>query len=219
MPWVEGARVRSQVDWLRARPRDPRELDEGLRAVDDVAADLEATVATLLDTARATTTAGPGRAAVRPVLEELAARADDERAGVAVRSGPVTPARAGDADRDGDEDPAEPELHVGVDGAVLRRLLAPVVDNALRHARTRVDLSVTTTPEGVVVAVDDGGPGIPEHLAEEVVAPGVRGDPDDGHDGAGLGLSLARRLARAAGGGVTAGPPPGGQVHVALPPG
>lgn len=56
---------------------------------------------------------------------------------------------------------------------MLRRLLAPLVDNAVRHARTRVDLSVRTTPGGVVLTVDDDGPGIPEHLNEEGRARGA----------------------------------------------
>ncbi|MCW2940763.1 MAG: hypothetical protein JWN00_3748, partial [Actinomycetia bacterium] len=49
---------------------------------------------------------------------------------------------------------------------------------------------------------------------------GRRADPQDGHDGAGLGLALARRLARSAGGDLTLAPSAGGaRFLLTLPPG
>jgi signal transduction histidine kinase len=47
--------------------------------------------------------------------------------------------------------------------------------------------------------VTDDGPGVEPAVRDAVFEPGRRGS-DDGHLGAGLGLALARRLARAAGG-------------------
>jgi signal transduction histidine kinase len=68
--------------------------------------------------------------------------------------------------------------------------------------------------------VADDGPGVPPELAEQVFEPGWRGDPADGHDGAGLGLALARRLATAARGSLTLTPGgPGATFVVRLPPG
>ena len=72
----------------------------------------------------------------------------------------------------------------------------------------------------VVVTVADDGPGVPPEARESVFEPGVRVGPENGHDGAGLGLALARRLARAAGGDVTAVPPrshAGAEMRVELP--
>ena len=56
----------------------------------------------------------------------------------------------------------------------------------------------------VRVAVRDDGPGIPPELGEQAFEPGVRG-PGAADGGAGLGLPLARRLARSCGGDVTLG--------------
>jgi two-component system heavy metal sensor histidine kinase CusS len=70
------------------------------------------------------------------------------------------------------------------------------------------------TVGAVEVVVTDDGPGVAEALAEEVFEPGSRGNGADGHDGAGLGLPLARRLALAAGGAVVCRSGSGGGVFV-----
>ena len=68
----------------------------------------------------------------------------------------------------------------------------------------------------VIVDVTDDGPGVAGDQAERIFEPGVTGV---GHDGAGLGLPLVRRLARAAGGDVHAVPGDGGRFRVELPAG
>lgn len=213
------ARVRAEVDWLRRGAAAPADVPQALASLDAAAADLEATLTTLLETARAASGRAPGRTPLRPALDELARTAAHARADITVDVTPPEAApqaawggAAGEMSGQG-----EHELVAGVDAAVLQRLLTPLLDNALRHASARVVLSAALVEDGVVVAVDDDGPGVPGHLAEDVFKPGVRGNPDDGHDGAGLGLALARRLARAAGGDVHAGPPPGGHLRVRLP--
>jgi signal transduction histidine kinase len=50
----------------------------------------------------------------------------------------------------------------------------------------------------------DDGPGVSAEELETVFDPGTRGSAANGERGAGLGLALARRLARSAGGEVTA---------------
>lgn len=116
----------------------------------------------------------------------------------------------------GVELPSRP-LRVGTEEALAAQILAPVVENAIRYGRSRATLAVSADGDGVVVLVSDDGPGIAPEEADEVFAPGVRGragSTGDGDAGAGLGLSLARRLARAAGGDVSARP---GGVAVRLP--
>jgi signal transduction histidine kinase len=93
---------------------------------------------------------------------------------------------------------------LGVDGDLAERVLAPVVANALRYARTQAAVEVRTQDGVVEFVVTDDGPGVPIDQREAVFTPGFRGaaatdDAEAGH-GAGLGLALARRLAVAAGG-------------------
>jgi signal transduction histidine kinase len=79
----------------------------------------------------------------------------------------------------------------------LRRALANLLDNAGRHARTTVRLSVHERDGRVRVLVDDDGPGVPETERERVFQRFVRLDEHRarGAGGAGLGLSLVRRIA------------------------
>ena len=88
------------------------------------------------------------------------------------------------------------------DPDVVRRALAPLVDNARRHARNTVRVSLAADARTVRLAVRDDGPGFPPELGDRAFDPGVRG----GDGGAGLGLALARRLARSCGGEVVREP-------------
>jgi signal transduction histidine kinase len=79
----------------------------------------------------------------------------------------------------------------------LRRAMANLLDNAGRHARTTVRLSVHERDGRVRVLVDDDGPGIPVADHERVFERFVRLDEHRaraGAGGAGLGLSLVRRI-------------------------
>jgi signal transduction histidine kinase len=95
-----------------------------------------------------------------------------------------------------------------------------VVENAVRHARRVVVVSATAGLDGIRLLVTDDGPGVAPGLHEAVFEAGWRGDSGDGHDGAGLGLALARRLAEAAGGSLHVdgdGGPGGARFVIDLP--
>jgi signal transduction histidine kinase len=98
--------------------------------------------------------------------------------------------------------------------ALLRRMLAPLIENARRHARHRVWIEVTALEQTVAIAVCDDGPGVDPKLAQQIFEPGMRGSEGEG---AGLGLPLARRLARTCGGEVTSVPADGGRLVISLP--
>jgi signal transduction histidine kinase len=105
-------------------------------------------------------------------------------------------------------DPGGLRLDVATNGPValrgdpvaLQRVLTNLLDNALRHARTRVELRV----DGRRVEVADDGPGFATEDLPHVFDPLFRGDAARTTGGAGLGLAIARRLVRAHGGEVEA---------------
>jgi signal transduction histidine kinase len=101
------------------------------------------------------------------------------------------------------------------DPDVVRRALAPLVDNARRHTLSRVVLELAADDGMVELRVIDDGQGLDPELGAGAFEPGVRGEATG--DGAGLGLPLARRLARSCGGDVVSRPGPGGCFVLRLP--
>ena len=115
--------------------------------------------------------------------------------------------------------PATPLWTIG-DEAALDRVVANLLDNAVRHARTTVVLSGAAEPGWVVVTVTDDGPGIPEVDRDRVFDRFTRLDDARARDagGAGLGLSIVRELVSRHGGTVTLGDAgPGLRAEVRLP--
>jgi signal transduction histidine kinase len=90
-------------------------------------------------------------------------------------------------------------LLVVVDRDRAKRALTNILDNALRYspAGAPVHLGWTAADESTVeITVQDHGPGIDPDLLPHIFEPGIRGAPAAGStdDGAGLGLTIARRL-------------------------
>jgi two-component system, OmpR family, sensor kinase len=109
-------------------------------------------------------------------------------------------------------------VEVDADAAITTQILVPIVENGLRYGRSRVRVEYVHEGESVVFRVSDDGPGVSVAEAESIFAPGARGSAGSDEPGAGLGLALARRLARAAGGDVSAEPAGnGGSFAVRLP--
>jgi signal transduction histidine kinase len=98
-------------------------------------------------------------------------------------------------------EPCEDDCTVLAEAGAVRRVLVNLVDNAVRHARTRV--TVTVAP-GTMTVTDDG-PGIPPADRDRVFHRFTRLEPDRGRGsgGAGLGLAIVRELVAAHGGTVT----------------
>jgi signal transduction histidine kinase len=100
------------------------------------------------------------------------------------------------------EDAAPESLRVSATTQTGARALAPLIENALQHATNQVTLSVSGAPRSVDITVSDDGPGLPRNGVdpETLFAAGARAATSSG---AGLGLALARRVARSLGGDVT----------------
>ena len=88
--------------------------------------------------------------------------------------------------------------------AALRRCLANLVDNALKHGK-HVSVVLRRDDRLAEIVVEDDGPGIPESRHEEAFRPFTR--LDEGRNlqsgGSGLGLAIARDIARAHGGDIS----------------
>jgi two-component system osmolarity sensor histidine kinase EnvZ len=81
-----------------------------------------------------------------------------------------------------------------------------------------VTVNVDEDGRKAVIRVVDDGPGVAREELRRIFQPGERGRAaEDGSPGAGLGLALARRLARQVGGDVLAEAAPGGRFTVELP--
>jgi hypothetical protein len=91
---------------------------------------------------------------------------------------------------------------IDADRALLDRVLSNLLDNALRHgaAGGRVELAARADAQGLLIALDDAGPGIPEDQRERVFERFVRLDRSRRGSAGGLGLALARSVARLLGG-------------------
>ncbi|MBD3004936.1 HAMP domain-containing sensor histidine kinase [Streptomyces sp. 5-10] len=199
-------RIIAELDWWRSRPRSAAETRATHEVIDEAAQSMRTICDTLLLDARdnaVDTSTAPGTADVIPVLRRMARRLD-------------TPAQVNAVVEAGNG-----QLEAGVAPAFLERIVSPLLANAVRYARSTVTVSGRRTPGTVVIDITDDGPGVPEAFVGQLFQPGRRADPGDGHHGAGLGLPLARRLARSAGGEVSydAGHAPGARFTVTLPAG
>jgi len=101
----------------------------------------------------------------------------------------------------------------------LRRCLTNLLDNAVRYGK-RATLRVEEAPERVTIRVLDDGPGIPEMELERAFEPFYRGEASRNRatGGTGLGLGIARNIARAHGGDLELRNRPGGlEAVLSLP--
>jgi signal transduction histidine kinase len=172
------ARVTTQVELLLDTVQPDQRAE--LLAIRENCAAMDGIIETLLATARSELTRTVGRCDLGPVLRQFASAG---RSGTHVVAVPT-------------------ELAAGVEAEIVTRILTPIVDNARRYADSFIRLSALRAGTAIAVEVTNDGPAIPATLSERIFEPGFRG-PSDGHEGVGLGLALARRLARSADGELT----------------
>jgi signal transduction histidine kinase len=147
------ARLRAEAELARARPIGDPAVTTGLAGIDAAAEEMQQIVGTLLTSARAGSRTPPGRCHPAQPVEALLSTIG------------TRPGLRASADID-------PALVVGVDAAVLRRLLSPVLDNAVRYARSSVSVRGERSGAGVLLVVEDDGPGVSAGDADQVFAPG-----------------------------------------------
>jgi two-component system osmolarity sensor histidine kinase EnvZ len=182
-------RLKLQLALLPASP----EIDDAKRDL----AEMEETLEEYLAFAKGIADESPAEIDVSALAEEVTA--DSQRAGADVSldvSAPVLiPGRA----------------------RALKRCLANLIDNAIAHGDA-VRVAVTRESDAVTVSVDDDGPGIAEELYEEAFRPFSRLNETRSRNqkGVGLGLAIARDVARSHGGDIKLSRSPLGGLRATL---
>jgi signal transduction histidine kinase len=91
------------------------------------------------------------------------------------------------------EQTVDVSLHAAMDEQDLSELVANLIDNAYKFARSRIAVTATALgSESLLISIEDDGPGLPPEARDRVFAPGVR--LDETRPGTGLGLSIVRDL-------------------------
>ena len=197
--------LRSPLASMRTQLEVAQHLGEGGELEADLLADvarLSALVEDLLLLARAGSDANRPSAResldVSALLVSTAIRYAGARVPVAVTAGPV--------------------VYASANSEELRRVLANLVDNAVRHASSTVALEVRSEGGLAVLTVADDGPGIPADERERVFERFARLDDARDRDagGTGLGLAIVRELLRRSDGSISLQDNPSGAGLVAV---
>lgn len=189
------AKIKTEAELALRRERTVPYYQEALGSVLNSADQMARTVEALMAAAQEEGSLARGRADVWQVLADVVSSvgmlAEENEVEVRVPS----PAR---------------DLRVGVERDIAVQILQPIVENACRFAHSEVLLGASRNGKEVYFLIEDDGPGVDDEERERIFEPGVRGSAANKERtpsrGAGLGLPLARRLARAASGDVEVGP-------------
>jgi signal transduction histidine kinase len=200
--------ISAEAEIALRKERGADEYRDSLERISERASELTRVLETLLDVARSEGSTPSGESAeLNHAIEAAVSAAEPlaERCGVEI-----------------DLDEPDDALPVQVGPDTFQRMIAPILENAVTYAKGRVSLAASGSGARTVdVTITDDGAGFtPEDLAA-AFEPGHRGSaPRNGSApaGTGLGLALARRLARANGGEVTISDSSnGGVVVLSLP--
>jgi signal transduction histidine kinase len=85
----------------------------------------------------------------------------------------------------------------------LNEMLGNLLDNACKWARSRVTITSASVAAGIIITVDDDGPGLEASMRDAVLQRGVRAD--EAAPGSGLGLAIVRDLVELYGGSIALG--------------
>jgi two-component system sensor histidine kinase KdpD len=203
----------------------PEDTAELLATVEESIDQLTALVGNLLDSSRL------AAGVVRPELRRTYLEETVQRALLGISKGATGFGSAGRSEATCAKMPVgldRVKVEVGdavvmADSGLLERVLANLIDNALRYAPdSLVRVNAGRVGDRVLIAVIDEGPGIPRGTEEQLFEPFQRGGDRDNSSGVGLGLSVAKGFVEAMGGTVIATDTPGGgltiEIDLAAPP-
>ncbi|MCV7289190.1 sensor histidine kinase KdpD [Mycolicibacterium wolinskyi] len=203
------AAAKAAVSSLRSDDVDfsPEDTAELLATIEESVDALTALVGNLLDSSRL------AAGVVRPELRAVYLEETVQRALLGISRGATGFGREG-LDR--------VKVEVGdsmamADGGLLERVLANLIDNALRYAKDGpVRVTAGRVGNRVLIAVIDEGPGVARGTEDALFAPFQRLGDHDTSSGVGLGLSVAKGFVEAMGGTISATDTPGGGLTVEI---
>ena len=201
------AAIRATAELALRRDREPQAYRDSLRAIEMEAEHMTALTESLLTVARADAGGGDMPLAATD-LNGLVNDVVHRNAGLAAEKGIRLEARTGGQ-----------AVLASANAAGIRRLLAILVDNALKHtpAGGTVTVSAAAGDGGAVLTVEDTGEGIAAEALPHIFERFYRGDPARGSgSGFGLGLSIAQAIAQAHGSEIAVESAPGAGARFRL---
>jgi signal transduction histidine kinase len=196
--------MRTAIEVTLSKPeRSPEQLEEMAERVRRSVAHAEATIEALLTLA----TSELGATAADTV--DLATAAEDA----------IDASRTAMAEREITVDTALDPAPARGDRVLLERMIANLVENAVRHNNPGGWIGIRTTQqaEGAIFEIANTGPHIPADQIQILFEPFARVKQRVDHsDGVGLGLSIASAIAGAHSASITARPRPGGGLELSV---
>jgi signal transduction histidine kinase len=198
------AQIAAEAQYALRHGPDAQQQRAGFEGILATAGQMSSTIETLLTAARSQSSSrswSDARTGVRAAVSACQALAESEGVTLEAPDCPMP-------------------MRVAVESGLLERILSPLLENGCRYARHAVTVDLERDDGRVLCVLTDDGPGIAASPVEAIFEPGRSDDAaDPAQARAGLGLALARRLARAAGGDVTASTSAAGaRFTVQLPP-
>jgi len=185
------AAIVTEAELALRRERGTEEYRDALRGIASRASQMQSTLEALMAAARAESLDDLGTAPATEVGEGAIAACESVARDAGVQLRLSTP---------------HDSTRVDIDADTAERILVPLIENACRYGQSQVDVTVRPSGDAVEFLVEDDGPGVGGVERDRIFEPGFRGvaGSTGDHRGAGLGLALSRRLARAVGGDVEA---------------
>jgi two-component system, OmpR family, sensor kinase len=198
--------IRTNAEFLRARP-DAAAGDRA-DAIADVVSEAER-MSRLVDGLLVLARADAGVAVERRPVDLRAVATEEARRTRA-------PGRVRDETHDATVT-AQGSALVSGDPEALGRAIRILLDNAFRHGRPPVVITIGKRDSRIQLEVRDAGPGLPEGSEERIFERFYRADPARSGEGTGLGLAIARAIIEAHGGTLRATTKDGAVVTIELP--
>jgi two-component system, OmpR family, osmolarity sensor histidine kinase EnvZ len=218
---------RAGLAFLEMKRRIARAIDQRTTMLNGVSHDLR-TVLTRFKLSLAFMEAGPDNEALKRDVEEMNqmldaylafARGDGGERAQSTDLGPILEEVKSDAERSGHKTEVviSGDPNAIVRPAAFKRLMSNLVSNAARYG-DRIEINAEHEARWLTVTVDDDGPGIPADKRDLAFRPFHRLDEartaEDGRSG--LGLAIARDIARSHGGEITLAESPLGGLRATV---